>query len=290
MKKKFMMLFLFLSIFYLSGCSLLTMTLNFTTEPTTTQPSTVNGTISLGDSDYANFTVYHSSTYDLTDIDIYNEVLLSTRDKIRRSNIQISAAQYDYVQKYPWSTQTELSLIGASEGSGVIFMEDSTYYYALTNYHVVDGDADLIEYQIQCFEDTNTFEATLVAYDSSLDLAVLKFLKENRTDVHIIDYTTRLFTRFNVGELVMAVGNPLEVTNNVTIGEFKSMETISNVTFSIIYHDASIHEGSSGGALVDVDGNLLGLNTWGRDTSDEYSYSIPNYIIYMFLVNYGIID
>jgi S1-C subfamily serine protease len=68
------------------------------------------------------------------------------------------------------------------------------------------------------------------------------------------------------------------------------MESISNADFQIIYHTAAIHEGSSGGALVDVDGNLLGLNTWGLDTSDEYSFAVPNYIIYMFLINNGVIE
>ncbi len=290
MKKKILMLFVLSTLAFLSGCSILTMTFDATTNTvSTTLPTTINGTISLGDLEYSNFSIYESLTYSISDIDAYNDILLETRDNIRHSNIQIVTSLYSYTKPYPWSTVQELSIIGASEGSGVIFLEDDLYYYALTNYHVVDGEADEIKYEIQTYSDVSTYEALLVAYDASYDLAVLKFLKEDRTDIYIIDYTTRLYTKYIPGELVFAVGNPLSLTNNVTIGEFKSMSSIANVEFSVIYHDASIHEGSSGGALTDVDGHLLGLNTWGLDTSDQDSFAVPIYIIYTFLVNYGII-
>lgn len=289
--KKFLSFLLLFTSFFLSGCSFLTMTFDFSPTSTlpTTMPTAIDGTISLGDLEYSTFSLYHSNTYDISSITEYNNVLLETKNLIRHSNIQVSTTFYTEQRVNPWSTATTLQLTGATQGSGVIFLEDSEYYYALTNYHVVDGSADSVVYQIQTFEDDTAYDAQLVTFDSSLDLAVLKFLKEGRTEVHIIDYTSRLFTKFNPGELVFAVGNPLNVVNNVTFGEFKYLETISNASFQVIYHDASIHEGSSGGALVDVDGNLLGLNTWGLDSSDEYSFAIPNYIIYMFLVNSGII-
>jgi len=290
--KKLAAFLLILSSLFLSGCSFLTMTFDFspTTSLMTTMPTAINGTISLGDLEYSNFTYYHSETYDLSSITAYNDVLFNTKELIRHSNIQVTTTYYNEERVYPWSTETVLQITGASQGSGVIFAEDSEYYYAITNYHVVDGTADSILYEIKTFEDEIAYEAQLVTFDPTLDLAVLKFLKEGRTQVHLIDYTTRLFTKFNPGELVLAVGNPLSVVNNVTFGEFKSLETIANATFQVIYHDASIHEGSSGGALVDVDGNLLGINTWGLDSSDEYSFAVPNYIIYMFLVNNGVIS
>ncbi len=291
MKKLLVSLLTILSGIFLSGCSLFTITFGLTTASTlsTTLPTTINGTISLGDQEYSDFSLYHSSTYDIEDVNQYNDVLLSTRDLIRRSNIYIVTSVYEYTKPYPWSTTTVLSIVGSSQGSGVIFKEDDEYYYALTNYHVVDGEGDEFSFEIEAFGDEASHEAELVAFDAAMDLAVLKFAKESRTDIHIIDYTTRLFTMFSPGELVLAVGNPLSLPNNVTFGEFKSMESISNADFKVIYHDAPIHEGSSGGALVDIDGNLLGLNTWGLTSSDEYSFAIPNYVIYMFLVNYGII-
>lgn len=291
MKKKMMMIFVLFFGFILSGCSLFTLTFNFTSTSTiyTTLPTTINGTISLGDVEYSDFFLYHSDSYDITEIDQYNDLLLSTRDVIRRSNILVTTTVYEYTKQYPWSTTTVLSIQGVSQGSGFIFLEDDDFYYALTNYHVVDGEGDSITFEVKAFEDEGNFTAELVAFDMTFDLAVLKFAKENRTDIHVFDVTSRMFTKFNVGELVLAVGNPLSLENNVTFGEFKAMETISNAEFKVIYHDAPIHEGSSGGALVDIDGNLMGINTWGLTTSDEYSFAIPNYIIYMFLINYGIL-
>ncbi|MCK7488389.1 MAG: serine protease [Bacillus subtilis] len=67
------------------------------------------------------------------------------------------------------------------------------------------------------------------------------------------------------------------------------MTLIENVDFKVIYHTATIHEGSSGGALLDVDGNLLGINTWGSQNSDEDSFAVPVHIIYMFLVNHDLL-
>lgn len=282
--KKITFVLLFALVFLLNGCSFLTYTFEVT--DTTSQTTTVvtqelNGDFLTYD-DYLLFSSYHSSTYDLTDIETYNEILLATRDHIRRTNIQITSYLYVYHQT-PWQPDPELTLSSTSEGSGVIYKEDDLYYYALTNYHVVDGDVDQIDYEIMCFGDADYSEATLIAYDSSYDIAVLRFSKTGHDNAELIDYTTRVFTKFNSGELVLAAGNPLDIANNVTIGEFISMETLEDIAFPVIYHDAAIHEGSSGGALVDVDGNLLGLNTWGIEGDDSYSFSLPIYIIYSFL-------
>jgi S1-C subfamily serine protease len=68
------------------------------------------------------------------------------------------------------------------------------------------------------------------------------------------------------------------------------MQSLDDVSFKVIYHDASIARGSSGGALVDIDGNLIGVNTWGLQNSDEFSFAIPNYIVYTFLINSGVLE
>ncbi len=255
---------------------------------TTTVPLTHSGTISYSDNDYNNFPTYTSPSYSLS-VAAYNQVLIDTREYIRHANIQIVNSQYSY-SNLPFVHQTQKILVGTMYGSGFIFMDDATDYYALTNYHVVNPEGNESEYAIQCFGDTDSSSATLVTYDSDKDLAVLKFPKNDRSGITIINIYKRLNYKFNVGELVLAVGNPQELENNVTFGEFKGMEAIENVNFKVIFHDASIHSGSSGGALVDVDGNLLGINAWGADDNDEYSFAIPNYIVYEFLVNKGILD
>lgn len=272
------------------GCDFFTFTTSAvsTTQFSTTLPVTENGTITYSDGEYNNFPAYTSPSYSLS-ITEYNQVLLDTRDLIRHANIQVVNNQYD-TRSNPWFGTTETILVGTTYGSGFIFKEDDTDYYALTNYHVVNPEGHDSTYDIKCFEDLDTSSATLVTYDSNMDLAVLKFPKNDRSDITMINIYNRLNYKFTTGELVMAVGNPLELENNVTIGQFKQMESIANVEFKVIFHDASIHSGSSGGALVDVDGNLLGVNTWGADGTDEYSFAIPNYIVYQFLVNKEILD
>jgi len=286
MRKKIMALILFSIILLMNGC--VDWNIHFQFPTTTAQatistlPTLIDGTLTVLDEDYATFSSYHSETYDLTDIDEYNDILFSTRDKIKRANVQVITT---ISRVYPFSTIIDSSL----SGSGVIFKADATHYYVLTNQHVIDDNGKTATYEIFTFGSEIPSEGTLVASDEDLDLAVLKFAKGTITDVVITDITSRVFRKFNEGELVLAVGNPLSVVNNVTFGEFLSLQTINNATFKVIYHNATIHEGSSGGALVDIDGLFLGINTWGSNDSEDQAFAIPNYIVYMFLINNGLI-
>lgn len=274
-------------MFFMVSCDFFILPVVTTTsEKTTVLPTKINGTITFEDTDYQTLGIYHSDTYDLTDIDAYNDILLETKDFIRHANILVNMVLY--TQTLPWSTETNRNVI--SSGSGVIFLADEEYYYALTNYHVIDQEDLTLTLEIKAFGDTEFASGEIVTFDQNLDLAVIKFAIGERTDISIIDIYERLYYQFNPGEIVFAVGNPSSVTNNVTFGEFKTMETLNDVTYKVIYHDASISNGSSGGALVDIDGNFLGINTWGLEDSDEYSFAIPNYIVYTFLINNGILD
>jgi S1-C subfamily serine protease len=257
-----------------------------TTERTTINPTRINGTITFEDADYQDLALYNSSNYNIEDVEEYNDLLLTTKNHIRMANIVVNTVIYS--QKYPWGLETERQVV--SQGSGFVFRQDDEYFYAITNFHVLDSEYNGTKPEIMTFSDTSFSEAEIVTFDETLDLAVLKFPINERTDVTIIDMYERLYYQFIPGELVLAVGNPSSLNNNVTFGEFKSMETLKDVNFKVIYHDAAIANGSSGGALVDVDGNLLGVNTWGLEDSDEFSFAIPNYIVYMFLINNGILD
>lgn len=257
-----------------------------TTERTTINPTRVNGTITFKDADYQDLALYNSSNYNIENVEEYNDLLLTTKNHIRMANIVVNTVIYS--QKYPWGLETERQVV--SQGSGFVFRQDDEYFYAITNFHVLDSAYNGTKTEIMTFSDTNFSEAEIVTFDETLDLAVLKFSINERTDVTVIDIYERLYYQFIPGELVFAVGNPSSLNNNVTFGEFKSMETLKDVDFKVIYHDAAIANGSSGGALVDVDGNLLGVNTWGLEDSDEFSFAIPNYIVYMFLINNGILD
>ncbi len=254
---------------------------------TTTRPNTASGTVTYIETNYSAYPDYESPSYSLT-VEEYNDVLIASRDLIRRANIQVTATLYEEQTIIPWGSSTSIKAL--SRGSGVIFTEDDSYYYAITNHHVIDNEGYYAKYEVKTFEDSGFVDAFLVADDPALDLAVIKFAKNGQEDIRIIDYETRAYTKFRPGELVLAVGNPLSLENNVTYGEFINMEAIEEYDYKIIYHSAMINEGSSGGALVDVDGKLLGINTWGSEDTDEESFAVPIHIIYMFLVNNGLIN
>ncbi|HJT67500.1 MAG TPA: Do family serine endopeptidase [Pyrinomonadaceae bacterium] len=138
-------------------------------------------------------------------------------------------------------------------GSGVIVREDG---YILTNHHVIDG-ADKIQVDLN---DSRTFEAQVVGSDPPSDLAVLK-VKANGLPVLALGDSDR--TR--VGDVVLAIGNPLGVGQTVTMGiiSAKGRQTgLSNGSFEdFLQTDAPINRGNSGGALVSTNQELIGINS-----------------------------
>ncbi|EDT07569.1 trypsin-like peptidase domain-containing protein [Paraburkholderia graminis] len=140
----------------------------------------------------------------------------------------------------------------ANLGSGVIVSSEG---YILTNQHVVDG-ADQIEIALA---DGRTTNAKVIGIDPETDLAVLKV---NMTNLPTITLGRMEQTR--VGDVVLAIGNPFGVGQTVTMG--MSARSAASPSASIVFEnfarsDAAMNPGNSGGALVDVNGNLLGINT-----------------------------
>ena len=138
-------------------------------------------------------------------------------------------------------------------GSGVIVREDG---YIITNHHVVDG-ADQIKVELA---DRRTFDAKLIGSDAPSDLAVLKV---GATGLHSLALGDT--DRVRVGDIVLAVGNPLGVGQTVTMGivSGKGRATgLSDGSFEdFIQTDAPINQGNSGGALVNTRGELVGINS-----------------------------
>jgi Do/DeqQ family serine protease len=138
-------------------------------------------------------------------------------------------------------------------GSGVIVREDG---YILTNHHVIDG-ADKIQVDLN---DNRTFEAKVVGSDPPSDLAVLKV---NASGLPVLALGDSDRTR--VGDVVLAIGNPLGVGQTVTMGiiSAKGRQTgLSNGSFEdFLQTDAPINRGNSGGALVSTNGELIGINS-----------------------------
>ena len=137
-------------------------------------------------------------------------------------------------------------------GSGVIVSDDG---YVLTNNHVVEGMDD---FELQ-LSDGRRAAAKLVGTDPDSDLAVLKIELKGLPAI-----TFGALDKANVGDVVLAIGNPFGVGQTVTQGIVSALgrDNVGINTFeNFIQTDAAINPGNSGGALVDTAGNLMGINT-----------------------------
>ena len=153
-------------------------------------------------------------------------------------------------------------------GSGIIISEDG---YIVTNNHVVDSTSSNSYYELSkatsikiklnsdTYGDDATYDATVVGQDSQTDLAVLKIEKTGLTAAEFADSDQAV-----VGEFVMAVGSPLGLDTTVTQGIVSAVnrEVESDGTkYTCIQTDAAINSGNSGGALINSDGKVIGINT-----------------------------
>ncbi len=138
-----------------------------------------------------------------------------------------------------------------SLGSGVVFSEDG---YVLTNNHVINGADDI---QVLLF-DGRVAQARVIGSDQETDLAVLKIDAKDLPTIALTDRGT-----VNVGDVVLAIGNPFGIGKTVTMGIVSgtNRQLRLSVYEDFIQTDAAINSGNSGGALVNALGELVGINT-----------------------------
>lgn len=161
------------------------------------------------------------------------------------------------------SSSNDSTLETASEGSGVIYKKSGDTAYIVTNNHVVEGQKEL---QVVLADGTKV-TATLVGTDSYTDLAVLKISSSKVTTVATFGDSSAL----KVGEPAIAIGSPLgsEYANSVTEGIISSLNrqvTSTNdegeaVNINAIQTDAAINPGNSGGPLINIEGQVVGINS-----------------------------
>lgn len=158
-------------------------------------------------------------------------------------------------------------------GSGVIISPDG---YIVTNNHVIDGATD-IEVTLN---NSKKLKATLVGADAERDIALLKI----ETDVDLPNIPFGNSDNVKVGEWVLAVGNPYNLTSTVTAGivsaKGRDLEGNRNIE-SFIQTDAAVNPGNSGGALVNTRGELIGINTAITSRTGSfigYSFAVPSNI------------
>lgn len=160
-------------------------------------------------------------------------------------------------------------------GSGVILSDDG---YIVTNNHVIDG-ADEISVTLN---DNRTFPARLVGADPNTDLALVKI----ETDDKLPFLTVGDSDNLKIGEWVLAVGNPFNLTSTVTAGivsaKARSLGVYNGGIESFIQTDAAINQGNSGGALVNANGELVGINAVLSSPTGSYAgygFAIPTSIM-----------
>lgn len=163
-------------------------------------------------------------------------------------------------------------------GSGVIYSSDG---YIVTNNHVV-GDAQDLEVTLW---DKRKFKAKLVGKDPSTDIAVIKIDAAALPTLKLANSDDT-----KIGQWVLAIGNPFELRSTVTAGIISAKGRDINIINkrnnpsieSFIQTDAAVNPGNSGGALIDVDGNLVGINTAIASRTGSYagySFAVPSNLV-----------
>ena len=189
----------------------------------------------------------------------YSETGISVAQKVLPSIVGITV-EYSVNSIFMSRSST-----AEAEGSGIVISEDG---YILTNNHVINSSSTSYYYEIgeaskvevYLYNDETPYEAKVVGTDEQTDLAVIKIEKNGLTAAELGNSDT-----VKVGEFAMAVGNPLGMQSSVTSGMIsavnREIEDSDGKTYTLIQTDAAINSGNSGGALVNSEGKVIGVNT-----------------------------
>jgi len=157
-------------------------------------------------------------------------------------------------------------------GSGVIISPDG---HIITNYHVIENSSEVIV----TTNDNKEYEAEIIGFDEITDIAVLKIKSDINLDyIFFGDSDSTL-----IGEWVLAVGNPYNLNSTVTAGivssKSRDLNEYDQKNQSFIQTDAAVNFGNSGGALVNIRGELIGINTLIQSMTGGYvgySFAVPS--------------
>lgn len=170
---------------------------------------------------------------------------------------------------YGYETEAKPQIKGA--GSGVIISPDG---YIVTNNHVIDGASQL---QVT-LNNNKTYQANLIGTDPNSDIALIKIDTENKLPYLAFGDSDNT----KIGEWVLAVGNPFNLTSTVTAGIVSAKaRSLGRIDQSFIQTDAAVNPGNSGGALVNTNGDLIGINTAITSQTGSYvgySFAVPSNI------------
>ncbi len=201
-------------------------------------------------------------------VDFSQAAAKATPSVVYINSISQSGASYSYWDLLFGGSGSQTQV---SSGSGVIFTQDG---YIVTNNHVVEAAE-----KIQVLYNKKSYDAELIGTDPSTDLAVLKIKETNLPAITLGNSKT-----LSVGEWVVAVGNPFSLSSTVTVGIVSAKGRRINIVEdkfpieSFIQTDAAINPGNSGGALVNKNGDLVGINTAILSRTGSYTgyaFAVP---------------
>ena len=191
----------------------------------------------------------------------YSNTSIAVANKVLPSIVGISI-------DYTVNSMFGQSSTAKASGSGIIISEDG---YILTNNHVINSSSsnnnsyyqitEANNLKVTLYNDDTEYDAKVIGSDSQTDLAVIKIEKTGLTAAELGDSSA-----VQVGEFAMAVGNPLGLQSSISCGivsakDREVTDTDTKTTYHVIQTDAAINSGNSGGALVNADGKVIGINT-----------------------------
>ena len=194
----------------------------------------------------------------------YSDTSVFAANKILPSIVGIKV-EYNINSMFSMFGRQSQPTTATAAGSGIIISEDG---YILTNNHIVATTSSESYYEVSeatkvtvtLFNDETEYEAKIVGKDEQTDLAVIKIEKTGLSKAEFADSDS-----IKVGEFAMAVGNPLGMQSSVTCGIISAVNRevtdSEGKKFTLIQTDASINSGNSGGALVNSEGKVIGINT-----------------------------
>ena len=199
-----------------------------------------------------------------TSLSNYSDTSVFAANKILPSIVGIKV-EYNVNSMFSMFGRQSQTSTATATGSGIIISEDG---YILTNNHIVATTASDSYYEVSeatkvtvtLFNDETEYEAKIIGKDEQTDLAVIKIEKTGLSKAEFADSDS-----IKVGEFAMAVGNPLGMQSSITCGVISAINRevtdSDGKKFKLIQTDAAINSGNSGGALVNSEGKVIGINT-----------------------------
>lgn len=211
----------------------------------------------------------------------YSDTAISVAKKILPSIVGIKI-EYNVTSPFSYFGGGSTSTATAS-GSGIIISEDG---YIVTNNHVVDTSSsssysyynvsEATSVKVKLYDNDTVYDAKIIGKDAKTDLAVLKIDAQNLQPAEFANSN-----EVQIGEFVMAVGNPLGLENSITDGIIsainREVSSSDGTVYTCIQTNAAINSGNSGGALVNSEGKVIGINTLKLSGSDVegIGFAIP---------------